>query len=415
MAHPKTQSQSGGDTGVNQSILVSGESGAGKTETTKIIMSYLATVAGAAEAVTSSSRGGKRRDSGARQKRRSGEPASPAALLGDGGGGENSEVVEEAPPEPLEKQVVQCNPILEAFGNARTVRNDNSSRFGKFIEIQFDKKAKLAGAQVRTFLLEKVRLVRQSEGERNYHVFYLLAAGANAEERQEWRLKGDSNDSDDPSNGLDRYLYTSQSNCFDRRDGALDNEEYELLRDAMETMRFPPEDVDGCLICAAAVLALGELEFEGVDDGATQGGAARIAQGGGGNDDDDNGDNCENAAQLLGVQPEALEGACTCRTIKARGESFTMKLNPQQAADSRDGLAKALYTALFEWVVNRVNTSIKVAKGVKPHSFIGLLDIFGFESFKHNGFEQFLINYCNEVRLSLVFSLFFSCLACMKA
>jgi len=383
---------------VNQSILVSGESGAGKTETTKIIMSYLATVAGAAEAVTSSMspRNGKRRDSGARQKRRSGEPGSPLALVG---GESSSEVAaEEAPPEPLEKQVVQCNPILEAFGNARTVRNDNSSRFGKFIEIQFDKKAKLAGAQVRTFLLEKVRLVRQSEGERNYHVFYLLAAGANAEEREEWRLKGDS---DDPSHGLDRYLYTSQSNCFDRRDGALDHEEYELLRDAMETMRFPPEDVDGCLTCAAAVLALGELEFEGVDDGATQGGAARIAQGGGDDNEDDgeNADNCDNAAHLLGVPPEALEGACTCRTIKARGESFTMKLNPQQAADSRDALAKALYTALFEWVVNRVNTSIKVAKGVKPQSFIGLLDIFGFESFKHNGFEQFLINYCNEVRL----------------
>jgi myosin-5 len=382
MAHPRTESAARRCGANNQSILVSGESGAGKTETTKIIMSYLATVAGTAEAAVPSPSSKTRRDSGGR-RRRSGngnaggeEPASPE-LRGD------------ERPEPLERQVVQCNPILEAFGNARTARNDNSSRFGKFIEIQFDSEAKLAGAQVRTFLLEKVRLVRQSESERNYHVFYFLAAGAAAADRAEWRLKGGGGG----SHGLEGYRYTSQSGCYDRRDGASDGDEYDALRDAMDTMRFLPAEASGCLLCAAAVLSLGELAFEGLDDGATQGGAAQLTS-----SCDGQPPPCDDAAHLLGVPPAALEAACTTRTVRARGEAFTVKLNPPQAADARDGLAKALYAALFEWVVGRVNAAIKVAPGVQPHSFIGLLDIFGFESFQHNGFEQFLINYCNEVR-----------------
>jgi len=198
------------------------------------------------------------------------------------------------PQVPLEKQVIQSNPILEAFGNARTVRNDNSSRFGKFIEIQFDKHAKLAGAQVRTFLLEKVRLVRQSEGERNYHIFYMLEAGTSEDDRDEWRLKG-----------IEEALYTSQSGCYDRRDNVDDAEEYEALTEAMDTMRFMPQDSSGCLSAAAGVLSLGELEFDGFDDGATTGGAAKLRV--------DGAALCEAAAHLLGVEDEALVNAVTTR------------------------------------------------------------------------------------------------------
>jgi len=338
MAHPKSKQADSGK-GNNQSILVSGESGAGKTETTKIIMQYLATVAGTASGKS---------------------------------GSETEGIV------PLEKQVIQSNPILEAFGNARTVRNDNSSRFGKFIEIQFDKHAKLAGAQVRTFLLEKVRLVRQSELERNYHVFYMICAGASEEDAKAWHLKG-----------VEDYFYTSQSECFDRRDGVLDDAEYIALRKAMDIMNFTPEECQGSLSISAGVLALGELEFDGVEDRETTGGAAVLAP--------STEAEAGHAASIMGVTQEALVNATTQRSIKAGFETFNIKLNPEQANEARDGLVKAIYSALFEWVVNRVNASIKVATGVKTESFIGLLDIFGFESFKHNGFEQFLINYCNEV------------------
>lgn len=161
---------------------------------------------------------------------------------------------------PLEKQVIQSNPILEAFGNARTVRNDNSSRFGKFIEIQFDKQAKLVGAQVRTFLLEKVRLVRQSENERNYHIFYMLCKGASDSDSELFKLKPRDGDGE---GGVSEYFYTSQSECYDRRDGVLDDVEYAELREAMSIMNFSEQETNGSLSVSASVLTLGELDFDG--------------------------------------------------------------------------------------------------------------------------------------------------------
>ncbi|CAM9562517.1 unnamed protein product, partial [Sphacelaria rigidula] len=170
----------------SQSILVSGESGAGKTETCKIIMKYL-------------------------------------AILGSKTGSTELGTIEQ--------QVLESNPILEAFGNARTVRNDNSSRFGKYIQIIFDTYGKLTGAQIKTFLLEKVRVVKHSAMERNYHIFYMLAAGASAEEKALWSL-GD----------LRSHQFTSQSGCYDRRDGVLDSDLYQELIGAFTVMGFEEDE-----------------------------------------------------------------------------------------------------------------------------------------------------------------------------
>jgi len=184
----------------DQSILVSGESGAGKTETTKIIMRYLAIVGGRHHS----------------HKEGGGE----LAVYG------------------IEQRVLQSNPILEAFGNARTVRNDNSSRFGKFIELHFDGSYLLHGAAIRTFLLEKVRLVRQSPNERNYHVFYMICAGASEEEKERWCLRN-----------MHEYHFMNQSGCYERKDDVYDDQQYQEVREAMGIVGFGEEEVEhfsGC-------------------------------------------------------------------------------------------------------------------------------------------------------------------------
>jgi myosin V len=206
---------------------------------------------------------------------------------------------------------------------------------------------------VRTFLLEKVRLVRQSENERNYHIFYMLCAGADDEDLKKWKLKS-----------IEDYFYTSQSDCYDRRDGVLDDAEYVDLRNAMQVMRFDEEETEGCLSVSAGVLSLGELEFEGIEDKETTGGAAVLLK--------EAEEDANNIANLLQVTKDALVTATTMRSIKAGFETFHIKLNPEQALESRDGLSKAIYSALFDWVVGRVNASIKVASGVKSQSFIGI-------------------------------------------
>ncbi len=326
----------------SQSILVSGESGAGKTETCKIIMKYLAIL---------------------------GNASRDGLNLGE-----------------IETQVLQSNPILEAFGNARTARNDNSSRFGKYIQLLFSEYGKLKGATIKTFLLEKIRVVRQMAMERNYHIFYIMNAGASQEQRGRWELKS-----------VQDYHYTNQSGCYDRRDGVTDVELHAELMQAFRDMGISHEEYTKCFDIVALVLALGNVQF--VDTGAQ---------------DDSPQAKCSNAtvqalataARLMGVKPEEIVSALTCRQLTAgMNHQVTVYLTAEQANHSRDALAKAIYAALFQWIVQRTNTSI----GNEPsgqqtsmsttgeHAFIGLLDIFGFESFKDNFFEQFLINYANEV------------------
>ena len=321
----------------NQSILVSGESGAGKTETTKLIMRYLA-------AQGAKPHGG-----------------APSA----GGGGHH--------PRPVEDAVLESNPLLEAFGNAKTVRNDNSSRFGKYAEIQFDGDGCISGAAIRTYLLERSRVVSCTDPERNYHIFYQLCDGATPEERAAWLLKPAA-----------EFWYLNQSRCFDLA-GVSNAAEYQATRRAMSIVGMSEEEQAHALQTVAAILHVGNITFSA--DAASPDGTACLA-------DSSAAEALDAAATLLVVEPGALDKALRTRTLKTRDGDILKHLTPSEATQSRDALAKALYARLFDWLVEKINTSI----GQDPSSrgFIGVLDIYGFESFKLNSFEQFCINLANE-------------------
>ncbi|KAL8456763.1 hypothetical protein ACS0TY_034855 [Phlomoides rotata] len=310
--------------GKSNSILVSGESGAGKTETTKMLMRYL-------------------------------------AYLGGRSGIEGRTV---------EQQVLESNPVLEAFGNAKTVRNNNSSRFGKFVEIQFDKSGRISGAAIRTYLLERSRVCQISDPERNYHCFYLLCA-APAEERDKYKL-----------GNPESFHYLNQSKCY-KLDGVSDSEEYLALRRAMDIVGINEEEQEAIFRVVAAVLHLGNIEFtkgKEIDSSIIKDEKSRF--------------HLDTVAELLKCDPKSLEDALIKRVMVTPEEVITRTLDPEAALGSRDALAKIIYSRLFDWIVEKINTSI----GQDSHSkaIIGVLDIYGFESFKHNRFEQFSINFTNE-------------------
>ena len=317
----------------SQSILVSGESGAGKTETAKQIMHYLAHMGGRAEV-------GEGADEGAR---------------------------------PVEQKVLESNPLLEAFGNAKTVRNDNSSRFGKFIEIQFDRLNRISGAAIRTYLLERSRVVKIADPERNFHIFYQLCDGASPEERAELRLKTPRD-----------YAYLNQSSC-DVLSGVDNAAEYRATRRAMDVVGISKIEQAAVMRVVAGVLHLGDVDFVGSDDAddgcelADERSRAALAD----------------AAAVMMVDVERLEKALKTRTIETRDGAITKPLDVKAARDSRDSLAKTLYAKLFDWLVAKINASIG-QDAESDGTFIGVLDIYGFESFKTNSFEQFCINLANE-------------------
>mmetsp|Transcript_31216 Transcript_31216/g.38122 ORF Transcript_31216/g.38122 Transcript_31216/m.38122 type:complete len:1710 (+) Transcript_31216:294-5423(+) len=333
--------------GADQSILVSGESGAGKTVTTKFIMKYLANLS----------------------QRSATSMASRRNLMAQGDNSKGG----------IESQVLGSNPILEAWGNARTIRNDNSSRFGKFIEIQFTKDGALVGANIETYLLEKVRLITQAPGERNYHIFYMVMAGFSDEQMDNYFL-GDF--------VIDDFKMCNSSGTFDRRDGVDDYDTYQETVEAMDTMGFSDDDVDSVLRITCACLHSSNLTFLAVSADESQ-------------IDPDN-PHLEAICSLLGVTHKALESALCTFTIKAGRESHVRSLNKEKAEKGIEGMIKATYGALFNYIVKHVNARITVptssgkARGPSKASSIGVLDIFGFESFKHNSFEQLCINYCNE-------------------
>uniref|UniRef100_A0A9I9DAH6 Myosin-17-like n=1 Tax=Cucumis melo TaxID=3656 RepID=A0A9I9DAH6_CUCME len=310
--------------GKSNSILVSGESGAGKTETTKMLMRYL-------------------------------------AYLGGRSGVEGRTV---------EQQVLESNPVLEAFGNAKTVRNNNSSRFGKFVEIQFDKSGRISGAAVRTYLLERSRVCQISDPERNYHCFYLLCA-APPEEREKYKLA-------DPKS----FHYLNQSKCFEL-DGVNDAHEYLATRRAMDVVGISEEEQEAIFRVVAAILHLGNIEFakgEEIDSSVIKDDKSRF--------------HLNTTAELLKCDAKSLEDALIQRVMVTPEEVITRTLDPVAAVGSRDALAKTIYSRLFDWLVEKINNSI----GQDPNSksLIGVLDIYGFESFKFNSFEQFCINFTNE-------------------
>ncbi|CAM0954276.1 unnamed protein product [Alopecurus aequalis] len=310
--------------GKSNSILVSGESGAGKTETTKLLMRYLAFLGG-------------RSRTGART---------------------------------VEQQVLESNPVLEAFGNAKTVRNNNSSRFGKFVEIQFDKSGKISGAAIRTYLLERSRVCQINSPERNYHCFYFLCS-APPEEIKRYKLA-------DPSS----FHYLNQSACI-KVDGMSDAEEYLATRSAMNTVGITEQEQEATFRVVAVVLHLGNINFvkgREADSSVLKDEKARF--------------HLNAAAELLMCDCEKLENALIKRKINTPEGVITTTVDPNSATVSRDGLAKQIYCRLFDWLVNRLNASI--GQDASSGHLIGVLDIYGFESFKTNSFEQLCINFTNE-------------------
>ncbi|XP_047334223.1 myosin-6 [Impatiens glandulifera] len=310
--------------GVSQAILVSGESGAGKTESTKLLMRYLAYMGGRVKAEGRT----------------------------------------------VEQQVLESNPVLEAFGNAKTLRNNNSSRFGKFVEIQFDENGKISGAAVRTYLLERSRVCQVSDPERNYHCFYMLCS-APPEDIKRFKLGNPRT-----------FHYLNQTNCYEL-DGVDDAKEYLDTRRAMDVVGISSEEQDGIFRVVASILHLGNIEFaKGKESDSSC------------PKDDKSLFHLQTAAELLMCDPKALEDSLCKRVIVTRDETITKWLDPQAATVSRDALAKVIYSRLFDWLVNKINNSI----GQDPNSkyLIGVLDIYGFESFKTNSFEQFCINLTNE-------------------
>ncbi|XP_068957507.1 unconventional myosin-X [Petaurus breviceps papuanus] len=307
----------------NQCVLISGESGAGKTESTKLILKFLSAIS---------------------------QHSLELSIK------EKTACVEQA--------ILESSPIMEAFGNAKTVYNNNSSRFGKFIQLNICEKGNIQGGRIVDYLLEKNRVVRQNPGERNYHIFYALLAGLENEEKEEFYLSAPEN-----------YHYLNQSGCI--ADSTInDKESFKDVTTAMEVMQFSKEEVREILRLLAGILHLGNIEF------ITAGGAQvsfKTALG--------------RSAELLGLDSTQLTDALTQRSMILRGEEILTPLNIQQAADSRDSMAMALYSQCFAWIIKKINSRIK---GKDDFKSIGILDIFGFENFEVNHFEQFSINYANE-------------------
>eukprot|EP00002_Diphylleia_rotans_P010838 TRINITY_DN2143_c0_g1_i2.p1 TRINITY_DN2143_c0_g1~~TRINITY_DN2143_c0_g1_i2.p1 ORF type:complete len:1194 (-),score=273.89 TRINITY_DN2143_c0_g1_i2:322-3903(-) len=305
----------------SQSILVSGESGAGKTETTKLLMKYLAQV------------------------------AHTTGLQ-------------------VTDQVLQSNPLLEAFGNAKTVRNDNSSRFGKFIELQFNTSHMIVGARIQTYLLEKSRVVHLSNLERNYHIFYQLIAGADEKLKKELHLSSLPSD----------YFYLNQSSCV-QLDGVDDGEDLQKTIQAMKIIGIAENEINAIFRILSAILHLGQIKF-----GSTRRNedSASVL----------NPDELNTISDLLSVSVEKLNESLCFRRISAVNETYSKPNTVEQAIIGRDALSKNLYGRVFDWLVDKINQTTR--RDDQRNSFIGILDIFGFECFEKNSFEQLCINYANE-------------------
>eukprot|EP00117_Sycon_ciliatum_P034727 scpid4751/ scgid26450/ Myosin-VIIa; Protein crinkled len=308
----------------DQCIIISGESGAGKTESTKLILNFLAATSG-----------------------------------------QHSWI---------EQQIIQANPIMEAFGNAKTIRNDNSSRFGKYIDIHFTKAGVIEGAKIQQYLLEKSRIVGQADGERNYHVFYRMISGMTAEEKGKLHLK-DAKD----------FYYLIQGNSL-TCDGMDDNKEFALIKDAMKILTFTDQEQWNIWEQTAAVLHLGNIKFEEMEINNMA--ACRII----------NEEVAHLAAKLLQVDGNELVKSLTHRTTFAHGEVIVTPLSAAQALDVRDAFVKGIYGRVFIWIVNKINIVIYKEPPSRHETYlsIGVLDIFGFENFGVNSFEQLCINYTNE-------------------
>ncbi|KAH7408224.1 P-loop containing nucleoside triphosphate hydrolase protein [Phaeosphaeria sp. MPI-PUGE-AT-0046c] len=310
----------------NQCVIISGESGAGKTEAAKRLMQYIASVSG----------------------------------------GSNSSIQE------IKDMVLATNPLLESFGNAKTLRNNNSSRFGKYLEIHFNAQGEPVGANINNYLLEKSRVVGQITNERNFHIFYQFTKAASSNYREIFGLQQPQS-----------YLYTSRSKCYDVQ-GIDDHAEFQDTLNAMKVIGLQQAEQDNIFRMLAAILWLGNVSFQEDDSGNAAIADQSVV---------------DFVAYLLEVDSAHVNKALTIRIVETsrggrRGSVYDVPLNLAQAGAVRDALSKAIYFNLFDWIVQRVNVSL-AARGATAHS-IGILDIYGFEIFERNSFEQLCINYVNE-------------------
>ncbi|CAK1603416.1 unnamed protein product [Parnassius mnemosyne] len=309
------------ETSSNQCIVISGESGAGKTESTKLLLQYLAAASGKHSWI--------------------------------------------------EQQIQETNPILEAFGNAKTVKNDNSSRFGKYINIYFNRKGVIEGGNIDQYLLERSRIVFQNKGERNYHIFYSLVTGLSADEKKKLDLGRPAD-----------YLYLNSGNML-TCDGRNDAHEFADIRSAFKVLNFPENEVWGVFSLLAAILHLGNLKFKSFNINNIE--SSEVADV----------INANRIATLLGVSKAKLCEALTKKTLIAQGDKVISTLSTSAAVEGRDALVKAIYGHIFEYIVENINKTLCKGQQLSSGS-VGILDIFGFENFESNSFEQLCINYANE-------------------
>ncbi|XP_063131158.1 unconventional myosin-IXb isoform X18 [Rattus norvegicus] len=312
---------------VNQCIVISGESGSGKTQSTNFLIHCLTALS---------------------QK-------------GYASG--------------VERTILGAGPVLEAFGNAKTAHNNNSSRFGKFIQVNYLESGIVRGAVVEKYLLEKSRLVSQEKDERNYHVFYYLLLGVSEEERQEFQLKQPQD-----------YFYLNQHN-LNIEDGEDLKHDFERLQQAMEMVGFLPATKKQIFSVLSAILYLGNVTYKkratGRDEGLEVGPPEVL----------------DTLSQLLKVKRETLVEVLTKRKTITVNDKLILPYSLSEAITARDSMAKSLYSALFDWIVLRINHALLNKKDMEEAVSclsIGVLDIFGFEDFERNSFEQFCINYANE-------------------
>eukprot|EP00002_Diphylleia_rotans_P032779 TRINITY_DN6915_c0_g1_i5.p1 TRINITY_DN6915_c0_g1~~TRINITY_DN6915_c0_g1_i5.p1 ORF type:complete len:1200 (+),score=255.00 TRINITY_DN6915_c0_g1_i5:43-3642(+) len=307
--------------GVPQSIVISGESGAGKTESTKYLIRFLT------------------------------HQSTEESLS-------------------ISDKIDRSNPLLEAFGNAKTLRNNNSSRFGKYIVMQFDDRMQVQGAFIETYLLEKSRVVKIDRNERNYHIFYQLLAGLDEQSKTDLHLE----------EGPQHFHYLNQSESY-VISGIDDSEGLESTKKGFDAIGVSEEDQKSIFNILAGILHLGNIVF--TQDGRS--GCARIS----------NPQELAIVSRLLGIDEESLAQSLLSEVRSIKGDITHSPYTAKRACEVRDTISKIVYQALFDWLVNKVNESIGFHIG-KGTYVIGILDIFGFESFESNGLEQLCINYANE-------------------
>ncbi|XP_038076391.1 myosin-IIIb-like isoform X2 [Patiria miniata] len=306
----------------NQCVVISGESGAGKTESTKFIIKQVIELC-----------------KGKSQ---------------------------------LEQQILQVNPLLEAFGNAQTTMNDNSSRFGKYIQLKF-KDGKVMGAKISEYLLEKSRVVFQNKGEENFHIFYYMLAGLTPEQQKKYKMQA-----------ADKYNYLTNGPSSAKTKQTKMKDMLAELSNAMDLVGFLDEEQDEMYSVLAATLMMGQIQLDANEDDAAfiKGSDQAVSA----------------VAELIGINDEELKQVLTFNLSSARGDVFQRNYTKHQALDARDAMTKTLYGRLFSWIVNKVNQLLapELSLHVSDTTEIGILDIFGFEQFQTNSFEQMCINLANE-------------------